>query len=240
MIGLTILFCQIFMGVTGLVALIRNRFPYRPGRPVDGLAAYVAGSIMLMPLVIGIPVEMSIRESESLAEAIGKTLALHICLIVGCFTAAYLAAALLYSPTKPSVSRGAMMRDMEKRRSRRRKRMREDDEDDDRPRRRRRDRDDDRPRSRDDDDDRPRRGDDDDDRPRRRDDDDDRSRRRDVAPPPPLPRADDSGDDADEPPRRRDKTADRESVRGEDHRRGRDDDRRREDDDRISSRRPRR
>jgi len=178
---------EIAMAITGLMAVIFNRFPYRPGRPVTGLGAYIGGAIMMLPLVIAFPMSMAMFREQSLADAIGKALILRICFVVVCFPAAYITASLLCN-----VGAGGRVK-REINRKPRRKRRDEEDEDE-RPRRRRRQEREGRrppplPRQRDEDDD----DDDDDDRPKpRRGDDGDRiySRDRDQEP---RRRADDDG-----------------------------------------------
>ncbi|MFO0967434.1 MAG: hypothetical protein U0793_17885 [Gemmataceae bacterium] len=132
--GYLILGLEILMAITGLIAIITNRFPYRPGRPVTGLGAYVGGAIMILPLAVALPVGMAIGRNEPLADAIGKILVLHIGAILFCFIGSYVIAALL-----ADVSGGSRVRrEVKPRRRRERRRDDDDDDDDDRPRRRRR------------------------------------------------------------------------------------------------------
>lgn len=194
MVGGMLWAVEVGMFITGLIAIILGRFPYRTGRPVTGVGAYVGGIIMLLPIAAGLPlrfavVDRSFAEIEgrgaALADAIGKDLAIRIGFIILCFPTAYLSAALIYNPSD-SVSRSKWLKEVENRKRKRRSKGRDDDDDDDRPRRRKRRR----REEADYDDDRPRRRyeEDDDDRPRRRPDDDE-----DLPPPPPR-HADDNDD----------------------------------------------
>lgn len=164
---------EVLMAITGILALIFGRFPYRPGRPVTGVGAYVGGAILIMPLAIALPLGYAIGRDQSFQEAIGKIIFLHAGFIVGCFCTAYILAALLNNPMG-GTDRRSWLKEVEARKNKRRKKRRGDEEEEDRGRRRRR--------RRGDDDDVPRRG-------RREEDieEDDRNR----------------GDDDDEPARRR-------------------------------------
>src|SRR5439155_252937 len=109
------------MAVTGITAILFGRFPYRPGRPVTGLGAYIGGAIMIMPLGIALPLGHAISRAEtSFAEALGKVIVLHLGFIFFCFFGAYIVAALLFS-AYPGAERATIARDLEKRRQRKRK-----------------------------------------------------------------------------------------------------------------------
>lgn len=191
MVFWTLLACEVFMVITGIVTLVMGRFPYRPGRPVTGVAAYVAGVIMCLPMAVGFPIARATYDEERLSDAIGKEIVIRAVFIILSFCSAYFTAAILFNPSS-SQSKKNWLKEVERRKSRRRKKS-EDEDEEERPRKRRRPRDDDD----EDADERPRRrrrerdeDDDDDDRPRRRrpaDEDDEPRRPHRSGGPPPLP-----------------------------------------------------
>lgn len=177
----TIILVEAGMGLMGILCLIAGRFPYRPGRPVTGYSAYLAGAIMCIPLAAVLPITYGMRRDQSYADWIGKWIFINTAASFVCVCVAFLLAALLFNPSG-GMARQHWLKEVDKRKGRRRGRT-EDNDDEDRPRRRRKRR-------------REEEGDLDDRPPRRRpaeDDDEDRPRRR--------PRDDE--DDAEAPPRRR-------------------------------------
>ena len=74
MVYFTLLCCEIAMGVIGILTMVFGTFNYRPGRPVTGLAAYIAGGLFLIPLAVVFPLTMTLGDSMSEADAIGKAI----------------------------------------------------------------------------------------------------------------------------------------------------------------------